>query len=244
MPQNWSKIDCALTGPLFFQIHLGTRVCQCYSRRRQFISLLKYFQASSSSQRHDANLFDDLPALSAPASSELCDELDRYLSHGGILPGYPTEEGMHKLIFDRMVDDELRLAGGKFFRCYLFYCSQSLIMFFVVKVENPTSVSMPEVVSRSTGELPYQFSNAVQIVTQTRTRRHCTGTLPLRPVFAQPQPTTNGYHCQPHRLCTIIITSTRDNDNDSHHCQQTQTTTTTTTGWMMRAEYRTLSSAL
>jgi len=44
----------------------------------RFISLLKYFQASSPS--HNANLFDDLPALSAPASSELRDELDRYLS--------------------------------------------------------------------------------------------------------------------------------------------------------------------
>lgn len=32
---------------------------------------------------------------------------------GGILPGYPTQEGMCKLIIDRMVDDQLRLAGGK-----------------------------------------------------------------------------------------------------------------------------------
>src|ERR1700678_3782084 len=47
------------------------------------------------------------------------------------------------------------------------------------------------------------------------------------------QSTMNGYHCQPHRLCTITITSTRDNDNDGHHCQQTQTITTMTTGWMM-----------
>jgi hypothetical protein len=38
---------------------------------------------------------------------------------GGILPGYPTQEGMSKLIIDRMVDDQLRLAGGKSFRCLL-----------------------------------------------------------------------------------------------------------------------------
>ena len=31
---------------------------------------------------------------------------------GGILPGYLTEEGMSKLIIDRMKDDQLRLAGG------------------------------------------------------------------------------------------------------------------------------------
>lgn len=33
---------------------------------------------------------------------------------GDILPGYPTPEGMRKLISDRMMDDQLRLATGKF----------------------------------------------------------------------------------------------------------------------------------
>ena len=32
--------------------------------------------------------------------------------HGGVLPGYPTQEGMTKLIIDRMVYDQLRLAEG------------------------------------------------------------------------------------------------------------------------------------
>jgi hypothetical protein len=36
----------------------------------------------------------------------------------------------------------------------------------------------------------------------------------------------NGYHCQPHRLCTITITSTCDNDNDSPIASKP-----TTTGW-------------
>jgi integrin beta 8 len=34
--------------------------------------------------------------------------------HGGILPGYPTPEGMRKLIFERMKDDRLRAVGGMF----------------------------------------------------------------------------------------------------------------------------------
>lgn len=34
--------------------------------------------------------------------------------HGSVLSGYPTQEGMGKLIFDRMMYDQLRLAGGKF----------------------------------------------------------------------------------------------------------------------------------
>ena len=38
------------------------------------------------------------------------------------------------------------------------------------------------------------------------------------------QSTMNGYHCQPHCLCTITITSTHN--NNGHHCQQTQTITT------------------
>ena len=33
--------------------------------------------------------------------------------NGGVLPGYPTQEGMAKLILDRMMDDETRLAQGK-----------------------------------------------------------------------------------------------------------------------------------
>ena len=37
---------------------------------------------------------------------------------GGILPGYPTQMGMSKLIIDRMVDDQLRLAGGKIVAYY------------------------------------------------------------------------------------------------------------------------------
>ena len=32
---------------------------------------------------------------------------------GGVLPGYPTQEGMSKLIIDRMVHDQLIVAGGK-----------------------------------------------------------------------------------------------------------------------------------
>ena len=34
--------------------------------------------------------------------------------HGGILPGYPTPEGMRKLLSERMKDDRLRAAGGVF----------------------------------------------------------------------------------------------------------------------------------
>src|SRR5271155_1774786 len=44
----------------------------------KFNLLLKNFQASSSSR--DANIFDELPALSAPASLELHDELECYLT--------------------------------------------------------------------------------------------------------------------------------------------------------------------
>ena len=29
-----------------------------------------------------------------------------------ILPGYPTQEGISKLIIDKMMDDQLRLGGG------------------------------------------------------------------------------------------------------------------------------------
>lgn len=35
--------------------------------------------------------------------------------HGGILPGYPTPEGIRKLISERMKDDRLRAVGGVFF---------------------------------------------------------------------------------------------------------------------------------
>ena len=37
-----------------------------------------------------------------------------YHRHGrrGILPGYPTQEGLSKLIIDRMMDDQFRLDGG------------------------------------------------------------------------------------------------------------------------------------
>lgn len=42
---------------------------------------------------------------------------------GGILPGYPTQEGMSKLIIDRMMDDQLRLAEGKFSVFYYFLLS-------------------------------------------------------------------------------------------------------------------------
>ena len=38
---------------------------------------------------------------------------------GDILPGYPTQEGMMKLIIDRMMDDQLRSAGSNNF-IYLF----------------------------------------------------------------------------------------------------------------------------
>lgn len=34
--------------------------------------------------------------------------------HDGILPGYPTPEGMRRLISERMKDDCLRVAGGMF----------------------------------------------------------------------------------------------------------------------------------
>ena len=34
--------------------------------------------------------------------------------HGGILPGFPTPEGMVKLLSERMEDDRLRAAGGVF----------------------------------------------------------------------------------------------------------------------------------
>ena len=39
---------------------------------------------------------------------------------GGILPGYPTQEGMSKLIIDRMMDDQFRLAAGKSSIAYYF----------------------------------------------------------------------------------------------------------------------------
>lgn len=42
---------------------------------------------------------------------------------GGILPGYLTQEGLGMLINDRMVDDQLRLAGGKSSVAYKFLLS-------------------------------------------------------------------------------------------------------------------------
>jgi len=41
--------------------------------------------------------------------------VEYYLTgQGGILPGYPTEEGVKKLLSERMKDDRLRAAGGVF----------------------------------------------------------------------------------------------------------------------------------
>ncbi|KAF8957164.1 hypothetical protein BDZ97DRAFT_118147 [Flammula alnicola] len=39
----------------------------------------------------------------------------------GILPGYPTREGMAKLISDRIRDDHLRAAGGAFLSLFTFF---------------------------------------------------------------------------------------------------------------------------
>lgn len=39
---------------------------------------------------------------------------------GGLSPGYPTQEGMSKLIIDRMKDDQFRIVGGKSPVCLLF----------------------------------------------------------------------------------------------------------------------------
>ena len=73
------------------------------------------------------------------------------LGRGDILPGYPTQEGMCKLIIDRMVDDQLRLAGGKSSLPLLniFFCHEIILTIFVVKVDNRTS-SVPAAISRST----------------------------------------------------------------------------------------------
>ena len=66
-------------------MHLWTSIITTLIQQLRYLNayykfnlLLKNFQASSSSR--DANIFDELPALSAPASSELRDELEHYLT--------------------------------------------------------------------------------------------------------------------------------------------------------------------
>ena len=51
---------------------------------------------------------------------------------GDVLPGYPTPEGIAKLVFDRMVDDEIRLTGGMF---SLFSLRRNLLSIFCHKLK-------------------------------------------------------------------------------------------------------------
>ena len=52
---------------------------------------------------------------------------------GGLLPGYPSQEGMSKLIIDRMMDDQLRIAGGKSSVCLSFPFVVNHIIYFCRK---------------------------------------------------------------------------------------------------------------
>ena len=66
---------------------------------------------------------------------------------GGILPGYPTQEGMSKLIIDRMMDDQLRFSGGTVFVISFLH---KYLLFLSLKVENNNSSPVPAAISRST----------------------------------------------------------------------------------------------
>ncbi|KIM37729.1 hypothetical protein M413DRAFT_30661 [Hebeloma cylindrosporum] len=77
----------------------------------------------SANDRDIASGVDDIPAAgSRAARRSLSGEdigvgyggVEYYLKgRGGILPGYPTPEGMRKLVSERMKDDRLREAGGE-----------------------------------------------------------------------------------------------------------------------------------
>jgi hAT family C-terminal dimerisation region len=46
---------------------------------RQFLTINSCSQQNSCAQQNSSNIFDNLPALTAPLTAELSDELDRYL---------------------------------------------------------------------------------------------------------------------------------------------------------------------